>query len=282
MSLRYTLMTCLLCAVTAPAWAQGGLFVTGHDPDFHAFRGGNAAGAKNIIIKGLDYITDGVANNSNPIGTVLLVTSRINPGAGYSDPVNGLAAAGLTFDVADDGTAGGAVLDLHSVDFASYDAVIVASDFGGWLRQGELDILNARSVDILNYINAGGAVMAFAESGNAGSGLTTHSQFAWAPFLVTQMTLNQSESGFTVTPFGASLGLTNADVNGNASHNIFTATGGMNVVDLDAHGNIMSLAFFGRIGPSGVVPEPGPLSLLGASIVTLGGAFLRRRKAGSQ
>ena len=35
------------------------------------------------------------------------------------------------------------VLDLRTVDFGSYDVVVAASDFGGWLRQSELDILNA-------------------------------------------------------------------------------------------------------------------------------------------
>jgi hypothetical protein len=34
-----------------------------------------------------------------------------------------------------------------------------------------------------------------------------------------------------LTAAGLSLGLTNSDINGNFSHNIFTATGGMNIVD---------------------------------------------------
>ena len=60
--------------------------------------------------------------------------------------------------------------------------------------------------------------------------------------IVTSVNVDQSESGFTVTPFGASLGLTNADVNGNASHAVFTGINGFSVVDQDAAGRILSIA----------------------------------------
>ena len=91
---------------------------------------------------------------------------------------------------------------------------------------------------------------------------------------------NQSEVGNTVTPFGASLGLTDNDVNGNASHNVFTSTGGMNVVDKDSQGQILSLGFYGFISPIGVVPEPGPmeLSLVGGTAVYLFRRALRWRR----
>lgn len=46
------------------------------------------------------------------------------------------------------------------------------------------------------------------------------------------------------------------DISGNASHNIFTATGGMTVVDRDSSGAILSLGFFGNVAPSGVTPVP--------------------------
>jgi PEP-CTERM motif len=63
------------------------------------------------------------------------------------------------------------------------------------------------------------------------------------------------------------LGLTNADVNGNFSHNIFTATGGMNTVANNPNGAILSLDFSGQIGSGGVTPEPGTLLLFGTAIV---------------
>ncbi|HZO90961.1 MAG TPA: PEP-CTERM sorting domain-containing protein [Chthonomonadaceae bacterium] len=258
----------LFVAVTTLAWGQGGVFVTGHDPDFHAVvGGGNNAGAKHIIQDALAFVTQRPANN---VGNILLVTDLNDPGSGFSDPRNGLAAAGYTFTVADDGTAGGSVLDLHTVNFADYNAVVVASDFGGWLRQSELDILDNRSPDILNYINHGGGLVAFAESGTP-NGLTTGGQFGFLPFLVSTAPTNLSETGNTLTPFGQTLGLTDSDINGNFYHNVFTTTGGMNVVDIDPQNRIISLAFFGTLTPGGVggVPEPSGLALVGAGMVAM-------------
>jgi hypothetical protein len=78
---------------------------------------------------------------------------------------------------------------------------------------------------------------------NLGSGLTPGGgHYAYIPTVVSSAAVNQSEVGFSVTAFGASLGLTNADVNGNASHVVFTSTAGLSVVDVDAAGRIMSIA----------------------------------------
>jgi hypothetical protein len=65
-----------------------------------------------------------------------------------------------------------------------------------------------------------------------------------------------------VTPFGASLGLTNSDVNGNFSHNFFSATGTFHPVDLFNGDPTMplTLAFRGEFVQE---PEPGTLLLLG-------------------
>lgn len=161
--------------------AEGGIFVTGHDPDFHAYQGSNTAGAQHIIQQALNFVTDGHS------GKVLLVTSLINPGGGYSYLRLGLQAAGLSFDVADDGSAGGSVLNLHTVNLSAYSAIVVASDFGGWLRQSELNILLSRESDLLNYVNAGGGLIAFAESGPPLPGLLTSNAFGYLPFLVSAL-----------------------------------------------------------------------------------------------
>jgi hypothetical protein len=73
------------------------------------------------------------------------------------------------------------------------------------------------------------------------------------------------------------LGLTAADVNGNASHNVFTQTGGMNVVDKDPLGEDLSLAFRGTISTSGV-PEPSSITLLLVGGVMFLGTAYRWRK----
>lgn len=269
-----TAFSAVLAMAPGMVLAQGGIFVTGHDPDFHAFVGSNTTGAQHIIQDALAYVTKKPSIN---VGSILLVTDLKDPGAGYSDPRLGLTAAGYTFTVADDGSAGGGVLNLNTVNFSNYNAIVIASDFGGWLRQSELNILDSRTNDLIKYINGGGGLVAFAEQGG-GPGLTTSGDFGYLPFLVTQQAKNQSEIGNTVTPFGATLGLTNGDVNGNASHNIFTNTGGMHVVDNDASGAILSLAFYGNISTSGTVPELG--GSIGLGMLLLGGGLLglRRRR----
>ena len=79
----------------------------------------------------------------DPQPSMLVVSSRIAPPSGHRDSVVGIQAAGYTFDVA--AAPGQGVLDLNAVDFADYDVIVVASDFGGILRQEELTILNARA-----------------------------------------------------------------------------------------------------------------------------------------
>jgi hypothetical protein len=85
--------------------------------------------------------------------------------------------------------------------------------------------------------------------------------YGFLPFIVSAASVSQSETGFTVTPFGASLGLLNSDINGNFSHAIFTSFGGFDVVDMDANGNVVSIAI------SGIIPEPSTFVLACLSLV---------------
>jgi len=80
---------------------------------------------------------------------------------------------------------------------------------------------------------------------------------------------------------GASLGLTNADVSSNFSHNIFDDDFGLNVVDVDSAGNILSLAGRGVIDPgSGLNPVPVPAAvwLFGTALIGLVGFGKRKSK----
>src|SRR6267378_2032967 len=235
----------VFAAVPSRAATPGGIFLTGHDPDFHSV-GGNTTGAQHIIQRAVSFVTSGIASPR-----LLLVTDVHSPGSGYIDPRLGMNAAGFSgYDVADDGTGGGAIKDLHTVNFSNYDVVVVASDYGGWLRQAELDILNARSSAIISFINGGGGLVAFAESGGGGQNLTTHNRFGFLPFVVSSTPLSQSETANTLTPFGTSLGLVNSDINGNFSHNVFTKTGPLQIVDVDPTNEILSAAERGLVVPS--------------------------------
>jgi hypothetical protein len=255
----------------------GQIFVSGHDPDFHAQAGPNAAGAQHLIQESLAFARNG---NSAPI--LFIQTDLSNLGLGdHLNSAVGLNDSGFTAGT----TPGNHYVTVTASQFSAltvaqletYSAIFVPSDHGGTLTEADIQALDSRSADIITYLNAGGGLVAFAEDGNHTGG-NSAKLFGFLPFLVSSTSFQEFESGNTLTPFGASLGLTNSDINGNFSHNIFTATGGMNVVDTTANGSILSLAFQGQIGPGGVVPEP--TTLVGGSLgvaLALGYAWRRRR-----
>ena len=273
-----------LFALACGTSQAGSIFLTGHDPDFHATLGGNTTGSINLNTTAIGFIMDPAFNAfvaSAP--KFLFVESNITVPGGHTVGKNGIIASGyaegVAFD-ASDATTLNASLNLLG-QAGGYSAIVIASDFGGILTQAELSILNARSADIISFLNAGGGLYAMAES-NGGAHLTpAGGHFGFLPFIVTSTAFDQSEVGNTVTAFGASLGLTDSDVNGNASHNIFTSTGGMNVVDIDDEGNILSLAVRAVIDDEGVVPAPASVPLLLIGLAGMGFVVRRRRPTSS-
>jgi hypothetical protein len=223
--------------VTSSVTKPGGIFVTGHDADYHAVRGHNAIGAQHIIQRAVSFVTSG---KNHP--KILLVTDLRNPGGDESDPRLGIKAAAFpVFDVADYGSNTSGVLNLKNVNFTNYDAIIVSSDNGGWLRQDELNVLNARANDIREYVIHGGGIITLSESGIR----TTHDQYAFIPtsgMKISDMKLGEMESSMNLTHFGKALGLQNNDVTGNCLHNAFATSSNMNIVDVDRSGHIISLA----------------------------------------
>ena len=141
--------------------------------------------------------------------------------------------------------------DLKSVDFSEYTAIVIASSFGGTLTRAELDALITRKEDLLDFMGNGGGLLAFAEghgkseSEDLLSGDSPAELFGFLPVPVVADG-SPPRPPFTVTPYGASLGLTDADVERDAghTHNWFSSTGGLNVVDTDGKGRAVTLAGF--------------------------------------
>ena len=231
----------LAAPLPVPA-AAGRIVITGDDPDVHARSGPNAAGAQHVLQAAIRFVTRG-----RTAPHLLLVTDLRDPGGPlHGDSRLGLAAAGYACDVADHGSATAGVLDLHTVSFTAYDAVVVASDFGGWLRQDELDVLDARRGDLAAYLAGGGGLVAFAEGGAAGvpgsPPLTSHGWFGFLPAASPVAPLSEYEAGVSVTGAGSALGLAATDEARNYLHAAFVPPAGATVLVSDAAGRAITFS----------------------------------------
>lgn len=283
--LIFAVLVCLFAGVPAAnADVVGSIFLTGHDPDFHALLGGNAVGAQHVNQAAINFIMDPAFNTFVAGGNQNFLYVECDTCAvpsGHTDGVAGMTLsaggypAGTTFET--HGAADGLDAELGLLG-TKYSAIVIGSDFGGMLTQAELDILNAHQSDIIDFLNAGGGLYGISE-GSGCCALTTHDRWGFLPFVTTVDPNDQGEVGFTVTPFGTSLGLADSDINGNASHSVFTGTFGLNTVDTDPEGEILTLAGRGKVSTGGVVPEPGSVFLFGTSLLLLAGRFVRRKKA---
>lgn len=243
-------------------WAYAGsLFITGHDADFHAYVGKNKPGARSILRVATSFALNG---STKPI---LLLQTRTTPLPHHTLSDQGLIAAGIgPCPTSSPCFVKLNVTQFKTAKFSEFGVIFIPSDFGGTLSQEELDAVNARSDELIDYLNAGGGLVALAESGDGQSDLT-RDFFGFLPFVVSAPPVGRTETGNKVTAFGASLGLTNDDVNGNFSHNIFVNGQGMQVVDVDPKGNTISITFRGQLCPGGPclaegIPELSPFWIL--------------------
>lgn len=283
--MRRLVITLILLLGTSPAWA-GPIFLTGHDPDFHAQ---GSPGAQNLLRAGLSFVTGGTYNDNDPnTKKFLWVESRIPTPGGHLIGENGLIAVGLNaashYDRAN-------AAELAGANFSNYSAIAIASAFGGLLTRAELDGLIARSNDIKNFINAGGGLLALSECFPCGANLldgqTAPDLFGYLPVEVSSV---PPIGSFTVTPEGAAppFGLVNSDVN-DPTHNSFGLIGGLTPLDRDQGNQATTLAGDVQIGgggfcgvpgtppcPDGQVPGPASLLLVGPGLAGVAAVAWRR------
>lgn len=268
-------LSAVVVLAAAPSAVHAGpVFLTGHDPDFHSQPGLGSGGA--LLSTALSFVTGGTFNDGLAGTKFLWVESDIAAPGGHVKGYDSLAGIGATlgtdYDIVN--AAGFATANL-----SNYDAIAIASSFGGTLTRAELDALIARKTDIENFINAGGGLFASAECFPCGANLlgSATGLFGFLPVIVTSIGANPP---FTPTAFGTSLGLAFGDLN-DPTHNSFGLIGGLNVVDTDAAGNATTLAGIVRIDGGVItpsVPEPETYAMLLAGLGMVGFAARRRKQ----
>ena len=268
-------LTCF--ALAAQPSHAGAVFLTGHDPDFHAQ---GSLTAQNLLNAGLNFVTSGTYNQLMPAKKFLWVESSLAATGGHLIGKDGLTVGlglveGTQFDQVD-----GA--GFAAVDLSLYSAIAVASSFGGMLTSAELTALNARAGDIKTFVNAGGGLLALAECFPASGAcladnLTMADQlFGFVPVSVSSV---DTFAPYALTAAGMLLfpTLVDGDVN-DPTHNSFGEVGGLTVVDRDSAGTPATLAGIVLIDDGGFMTVPEPTTLLVLASGLLGLMGLRRRR----
>ena len=149
----YSVFACLIL-LTAASLHAGSIFITGQDPDYHASPvAGSHQGPMNITRAAIRFVRDPMVNPFVGTATTgfLFVEGRMAVPEGHGAGKLGIVASGFMEGVDfehHDATTLHAELDQLGT---KYDSIVVASDFGGLLTQTELDILNARTLDIMAF-----------------------------------------------------------------------------------------------------------------------------------
>ena len=255
----FDLQTYSICVATT--LCAGSIYLTGRDSDFHTNR--------KINQTAIGFIRNPIVNPFVGVVTkgFLFVESRVDAPPGFRAGVAGIRKSGFKEGVDfqhHDASTLDSQLDLLGT---KYDSIVVASHGGGLLSRAELDILIARSEDIIDFINAGGGIYAMAETGGTLMG-SDEGVYGFLPFIVSSHTDVKRAFGVQLTSFGEGLGLTTDDVNGNVTHAVFDGTFGLHVIDRDAEGQILGLAGRGPVNATGICVHPLDLPIITSTPIT--------------
>lgn len=263
----------LAIAVPSVSFAQGGLFVTGHDSDDHANGDYQKAG--------LDYLFFGSTANIAQAST--RPTFKIGYLGNSNASNNGAAVSGYT-----NRTFVNIATDLASAFTSNYDALMIGTG-GDFVSAAGSGLLNSSAASFATYFNAGGRLYV-----NSEQGLGQSFYNFLPPFGVSVGSSISNAGAFTATPAGLAIGFTESIVDADITHTTFS---GVNVSlftifeTFNVNGSAVAIGLRnGTIvgGPGGgfvggdpgitPVPEPSTYGLMGA-LVLVGAVFARRRKA---
>ena len=264
MAFKMKLLTVVIGASLSMSAQAGNIFITGHDSDEHR----NGA----YMSAGLDFLLFGTAQTGNRNKTVAHIQTF--NGANVAAALTG--NYGVTTFSAD-------AAGINSALTGGYDAVFVGS---GSNVSASSALLAAAGL-FTTYFNGGGSVYVNTDEGFG------QNWFNFVPSFGTTVANSISVSGiFAPTAAGSAIGLTQAIVDADVTHNFFTGVdtslftilevteqNNSNVpvgqtVALGLRAGIISSSGFGSSGNP--VPEPATLALMGLGFAGL--AMARRRK----
>jgi len=214
-ALAAVLVACLTTGSPSPAAAGGPVMLAGHDPDDHGFQAQYAqlfTALRAAVYNGGDGILAiGANTGSEAANWVTSVASQMTPPQTVTF-VNGSSISSISFN-------GFAVLYIPSTDHNVSGGISVSTE-----QQRLVD----RAVDVANFITAGGGLFGLTQEGAA-----TPYEYLGPFATVTAIELSETgdcdgNSGFqtfdnvTPTPLGATLGITNTNMDGCCWHNVFT------------------------------------------------------------